>query len=111
LIQRAAHRARRQDPPALTGFDDLREAGRRAGRIEGDVEAIRLVDAEEADDRRRRLGHQEADPVPSLAPGVSQESRELIRLLLQPRVGQPLAVADHRQSRLSLRLNGYPLLE
>src|SRR5206468_10400078 len=73
--------------------------------------AIRLVDAEEADDRRRRLGHQEADPVPRLAPGLFQESSELIRPLLQPRIGQPLVVPDDRHPRLPLRLERHPLLE
>ena len=94
LVQQRAGAAAGEDPSVLAGLQDLRASLRRARRIDGDIDAIRLINAEDRDDRLERLGREEADPVPSPAPGLFEEPRQLVRSAVESAIAQALPVQN-----------------
>src|SRR5207245_11338900 len=85
---------------------------RRTYRNEPHVKTVRLINPEKPHDRRRRLCHEQGEPVAPLAAAGSQGLRELVRQAFQLGVGQLLVTEDDGHGLgPPLGLSPYPLVE
>jgi hypothetical protein len=77
-----------EDDPALARLEHLDQPCRRAGRIQRNVDAVGLVDAQQRRNRRRRLAHEQRHPIAALQPHRAQLTRDLVRSRVELAIGE-----------------------
>ena len=105
-------RPRRQDPLVLARLENLFQAADRAGGIQRHIDAVRLVDSQQADDGRRRARHQQRHPIEALATRLFEQPRDLSGERVEFGVGQRRVARHHgRRCRPLPCLLRHPVLQ